>query len=218
MRVRFALITEGSSDRGLVEHLEALCRRAGATEAEGHAPDLGRLPSPVGKSVSEQIETMMKLDPGMDLLFIHRDADHPQDEGIRSIIDRGVAQAGLAAPHVKVVPIQELEAWLLLDETEIRHVAGKPRGKQALDLPPPHTIEDTKSPKERLEQALVIASGLTGQRLVRFKKQLPQWRASLLQRLDIDGPIQGLRAWQTLVADIEAAIAAIERARSSRKT
>lgn len=218
MRIRFGLITEGSSDRGLVEHLEALCRRAGATEAQGHAPDLGRLPTPVGKSVAEQANAMMMLEPDIELLFVHRDADDIDDRAARSVIERGLSSLSAATPpHVKVVPIQELEAWLLLDETEIRHVAGNPRGKQVLDLPPPHAIEATTRPKERLEHALVTASGLAGQRLARFKKQLSTYRGILLQRLDIDGPVQGLASWQRLVDDVNTAVAALSQAHHQRE-
>lgn len=215
MRIRFALISEGSSDRGLVNHLEALCRRAGATEVEGNAPDLSRLPNPIGKSVVDQLQAMLKLEPGVDLIFIHRDADEPDDAAVRVVIDRGVESLGSPSPpYVKVVPIQELEAWLLLDETEIRFVAGHPRGRQELSLPSIRNIETTRDPKERLEQALILASGLSGHRLASFKKRLPALRAALLQRLDIDGPVQRLSAWSKLVSEIARAIDALAQARA----
>jgi hypothetical protein len=214
MRIRFGLVTEGSSDRGLVDHLEALCRRAGATEAQGHAPDLGRLPTPIGKSVAEQVRTLVKLEPDIELLFIHRDADDLDDRAARSVIDRGIESLDASIPpHVKIVPIQELEAWLLLDEVEIRHVAGNPRGRQALGLPAVAAVEGTSKPKERLELALVAASGLAGQRLARFKKRIPMFRGILLQRLDIDGPVQALTSWQRLVSDVNDAVAALSHQR-----
>jgi hypothetical protein len=210
MHIRFALVCEGSSDRGLVHHLESLCRRAGAVEVEGIAPDLGRLPQPVGKTVAEQVEAMLGLEPNLDLIFIHRDADDHDDASVRAIIDRGITSLGTQVPpHVKVIPVHELEAWLLLDEREIRAVAGSPRGKQDLELPSPHDLEATKNPKERLERALVLACGLSGHRLVRFKRRLPQLRSVLLQRLDIDGPVRELSAWRKLLADIATAYDAI---------
>jgi len=157
---------------------------------------------------------MLKLEPGLDLICIHRDADDDDDSLARAVIDHGVESLDLLAPvHVKVVPVHELEAWLLLDEVEIRAVAGNPRGKQDLGLPSPSEIESTKRPKERLEEALLVASGLRGHRLVRFKRRLPQLRAVLLQRLDIDGPIQALSAWQKLVTAIAAACGSIARDR-----
>jgi hypothetical protein len=216
MRVRFALISEGSSDRGLVGHLEESCRRAGATEVQGDAPDLGRLPVRIGKAVADQVQAILRFEPGVDFFFIHRDADEPDDTTIREVIDRGVSalESG-APPHVKVVPIQELEAWLLLDEAEIRHVAGHPRGKQELNLPPVRSIETTTSPKERLEHALIAASGLSGHRLVSFKKRLPALRSTLLQRLDLDGPIQNLSAWRKLVTETREVVESLSRARSN---
>lgn len=215
MRIRFALVSEGSSDRGLVVHLESLCRRAGATEVEGIAPDLGRLPGKIGKTVAEQVRAMLSLEPGIDLIFIHRDADDADDAAARRVIERGLASIGSQAPpHVKVVPVQELEAWLLLDEAEIRAVAGSPRGRQDLGLPAVGQIEATKDPKERLDQALVRASGFNGHRLVRFRRRLPQLRAVLLQRLNVEGPVAELSAWRTLVSDISTALHALSRARS----
>lgn len=203
MRIRFAFVCEGSSDRGLVDHLERLCLRAGASEVEGSAPDLRRLPAAAGKTVADQLRTVLEIEPRLDLIFIHRDADRPDDTETRRIIDRGVESSGIPVPpHVKIVPIQELEAWLLLDEAAIRAVAGKPTGTQALGLPPPDRVESTKNPKARLYDALVLASGLSGHRLARFKKRLPELRAVLLQRLDTDGPVRGLRAWQRLVSEI----------------
>ena len=83
MRIQFVLVCEGSSDRGLVQHLETLCVRAGASEAIGDAPDLGRLPVPPGKTVAEQAGAILKLGAEINLLFVHRDADNRDPRTVR---------------------------------------------------------------------------------------------------------------------------------------
>ncbi len=55
------------------------------------------------------------------------------------------------------------------------------------------------------------ASGERGRRLEKIRSQFSKLRAILLQRLDIDGPINELPAWRTLVSDIEEAVAGIQR-------
>ncbi len=74
MNVRFMLLSEGSSERGLLRHLEALCVRAGAAEAYGEWPDLGRLHAK-GKSVAEQLQAALREYGHANLAFVHRDSD-----------------------------------------------------------------------------------------------------------------------------------------------
>ncbi|AUX35771.1 MULTISPECIES: DUF4276 family protein [Sorangium] len=211
MIIKFLLVCEGTSDRGLVPHLEALCVRAGADEAAGDAPDLGRLPQPPGKRIEEQARTALKLAGNVNLLFAHQDADAREPEEVRQRIHERLAGLDGCPPHVCVIPVQEIEAWLLLDEAAIRMVAGNPRGQEELNLPPRRSIESTSKPKERLEAALAAASGKKGKRVQRFKGSFSERRAMLLQRLDIEGPINELPAWQRLVTDIEAVVADLLR-------
>lgn len=207
MRIKFLLVCEGSSDRGLVPHLEALCVRAGADEAIGDAPDLGRLPRPPGRAVDEQVRALLKLGAEMDLLFVHRDADSDDARPVRQEILAKLAGVEGCPAHICVVPVQELEAWLLVDEQAIRTVVGNPGGREDLGLPPRRRIESTARPKERLEAALIKASGAGGARLQRVKDQRSILRGVLLQRLDINGPVNELPAWCALVEEIETAVA-----------
>jgi len=206
MRIRFALVTEGSSDRGLVAHLEDLCVRAGAVEVEGVAPDLAALPEPPGKKVADQVRAALQLVPGAQLVFVHRDADHADDVLAQRDIAGGIAKVEGCPPHVPVVPIQELEAWLLTDEPAIRTVAMNPGGSSPLGLPKASRIESTAHPKERLASALVAACNFSGRRLEKFRSSFPRNRAILLERLDIDGVVSKLPAWQRLVQDTTEAV------------
>jgi hypothetical protein len=111
---------------------------------------------------------------------------------------------------VAVVPIHETEAWLLTDEAAIRRVAGRPNGREPLNLPPIQQIEQTKCPKERLEAALLAAAQpLSGQRLARFRHDFGQRRRQLLEELPLDGPLEHLRAWCRLRDDTAKAITAL---------
>jgi len=208
MRIHFVLIGEGTADDALVPHLERLCVECGADEATGVAPDFGRLPTPVGKTVAEKLRRVLQLEPTADLYFIHRDADARQADARRAEIARGAADAAFPAKWVPIVPVQETEAWLLLDETAIRHVAGKPRGRTPLNLPSPSHVENVANPKEKLQAALNAASELTGRRLDRFKTDFSRHRKRLLQRLPTEGALRNVPAWQQLRADLLAALSA----------
>jgi hypothetical protein len=211
VRVKFVLVCEGSSDRGLVPHLEALCVRAGATEAIGDAPDLGRLPRPPGKAVADQVGAILRLGAEINLLFVHRDSDARDPTTVRRQIDDAMASLTECPMHVCVVPVQEIEAWLLTEEAAIRQVAGNPDGREELELPARRNIENTASPKEVLKAAILRASGEKGRRLDKLRAQFSPLRATLLQRLDIDGPINDLPAWGLLKSDIENAVAKLLR-------
>ena len=209
MRIRFALISEGTSDLGLVVHLERFTIAAGASEADGVPLDLSRLPEPPGRDVASQVSAALRLEPDVHLLFVHRDADDVTDASARAAIDSGLQRAAVQIPHVKIVPIQELEAWLLVDEHAIREVAGNPGGQTPLGLPRLAAVERTKRPKERLRDALERACAHKGRRLREFKADFAHHRRVLLERLDPDGPVCRLDAWIRLVADTKSAVASL---------
>lgn len=209
MRIHFVLIAEGSSDDSLIPHLENLCIEAGADEVTGTAPDLRRLPGGGGRSVGEKVVAVLALEPGANLVVIHRDADSPDPEPRYSEIKRAVHDCSVSAEWVAVVPIQETEAWLLLDEAAIRQVVGRPRGRVDLKLPKPSAVEGLPDPKEKLRQCLLIASEAKGRRAERVKRDFPRYRRLLLQRLRVGGPLMRLSAWTRLRSDLQAAVSRI---------
>jgi hypothetical protein len=200
MKVRFVLLAEGPSDEPLVPHLENLCLRAGATVVSVYWLDFRRVGDPPGRKLGDQLAWLMR-NTSFNLLFIHRDADDADDSQARSTIENGIRESSVATPHVPVVPIQELEAWLLLDEPMLRSVAGNPRGKQPLDLPKSKLVERRARPKELLKAALKAA-----EKPGRRSQPFGHARRLLLERLDLDGPINQLEAWKKLLADIDTAI------------
>ena len=202
--VSFAFLCEGSSDTGLIAHLETLLVDFGAQEATG-MPDTrkGTIPARLQQLLTEATEA------GIDMVFIHRDSDGPDRDGREREIRRGVEESGFPHPFIPVIPVQETEAWLLLDEQAIRDVVAS-KGKQPLRLPKPNAIEGTRKPKEILQKALLAASETSGRRLKKEKNSFNHHRRVLLQRLDPFGAVRDLPSWQCLERDIKRALEQLE--------
>lgn len=214
MFVRFLFIGEGSSDAALVRPLEELCIRFGVSEVQGIAPDLRRYLQP-GHTVREKVEAAYDLEPDVDVLFVHRDADEPKaDKRISEI--RSIA-IGLEhpVPVIPVVPVQETESWALLDEDAIRKAADNPNGTTPISIPSPSRVESISDPKSHLQHTLITASGYSGRHLRRFKRRLNTRIFSLIEQIDIDGPIQDVPSWQTLVNTVEIHVQDLLQADSS---
>jgi hypothetical protein len=210
MRVHFVFIGEGSSDSKLVSHLENLCIELGVDEVTGIAADFARLPNPPGKTLESQLQLARHLEPTANLFFLHRDADSRNAETRYQEITKAVQVGRFDQAWTAVVPVQEIEAWLLLDENAIRTVVGKPRGRKDLSLPTPNRVESIARPKEALQIALITAAEESGKRLEKVRKSFPKHRDLLIQRLAIDGPVTQVPSWQRLRADLQNALKFLE--------
>lgn len=204
--VHFVFIGEGSSDDGIIPHLENLCIDAGADEVTGVAPDFRRLPEAVGHSVEAKLVAALALEPEANLVFVHRDSDARTGTARYTEIEAAITACGCDRQVVCVVPIQETEAWLLLDEMAIRRAVGRPRSTVQLGLPQPNAVQQVASPKERLQNALKLASEATGRRLDRIRRDFPQHRRALLQDLSITGPLEHVPSWLRLRDDLRDAV------------
>jgi hypothetical protein len=156
---------------------------------------MARLPKPP-KGLANRLSVALDLEPSANLVFAHRDADAP-DENQR-VVEIEVAARGLRYQTVPVVPVRETEAWLLLDERSIRSVVENPSSSVELGLPRPEDAENVSNPKRKLREILVLASGLRGRRLKALKRDFPRHRSRLLERLDCDGLLGQVPAWQRL--------------------
>ena len=202
--MRFLFICEGSSDTPLADHIQRLLIRYGQPDPDGEAWHHGG-------QVADKIRQGLQAAGGLDLLFVHRDADNTSAEARYREIEaavRGLRQERMS--WIGVVPVRMTEAWLLLDEAAIRKVVGKPGGRAPLDLPAPEHAERVADPKERLRDALLTASGNRGRRRRRFARELPRLRRRLLQELPIGGELERLESWTRFRDDTIAA----SRARS----
>ena len=169
MSIRFTISAEGSSDEVFGPILRWTLRRFHPeVESEIYFGDFRG----TGRSggLLERLRGSVALYP-CDVLVVHRDAEG-QEPGTREKEIRE-AVAALKGPHrtAIVVPVRMTEAWLLTDEVAIRVAAGFPRGGAQLGLPKVAELERLADPKERLHQALRVASGSKGRRLKLFSSE-----------------------------------------------
>lgn len=207
--VRFLFVGEGRTDDELVGHLETCCILAGAEEASGVAPDLSRLSPRIGHAVAAKLEAALRLEPNVDFVFVHRDADSRDPAPRHDEIYQAVQEVRDSLKYVAVVPVRETEAWLLLNESEVRSVAENPRGRVPLSLPPPSTVENAADPKAQLREAILVASGQTGRRRDRISRMYPQKTKLLIRRLDPSGPVCRTPSWIRMFSDLEHLISEI---------
>ncbi|MEU9194890.1 hypothetical protein [Streptomyces hundungensis] len=204
MSARVLFIGEGSSDNGLVPHIESIAVRKGL-DISVTVPDFGLLRLPTGHSVPDKLGAIRKIGGNYDLAVVQRDADRGPAQDRRDEIKKAVDAEWPGLRHVAVVPVRMLEAWLLLDEACLRRVAENPRGRVDLDLPKGLAAENIADPKQLLKESLARASEYKGRRLAQFQKRFSQHRLRMLELLDPDGPVSCLPSWQNFITDLDIA-------------
>lgn len=210
-----AFIGDGSSDRMLLPPIRWLMRDLnGGVDILFDFVDL-RGTRTAARTLSERIQVLLRQ-RGYDLLLVHRDTEKESPDRRRSEILEAVAQAtrrlaesgrgdDSAMPVVPVVPVRMSEAWLLMDESAIRRAARNPRSTVDLDLPPASGVESIADPKRTLHAALVIASGLSGRRLSKFR---PEVRVHDIQNwIDDWSALNEVQAFRRLRDDLRSTLA-----------
>jgi hypothetical protein len=201
-RIRYALLSDGSSDRMLMPILDWLLHRHCPNYAlESEWADLGRLPRPP-KTLPERIRVTLELyEP--DLLFVHRDAEkQPFEQRHREIITALDGQT--KPPTVCVIPVRMQEAWLLINEGAIRNAAGNPNGRRPLQLPQMGSVEELPNPKAVLFTLIRDACGLS---VTRLKKQKPEKLAHRIsQTIDDFAPLMELSAFHALEQELSGVV------------
>lgn len=201
-RIRYTLLSDGSSDRVLMPILNWLLKSFCPTYAiDSQWPDLRLLKDPP-KTLHARIRAALELYE-TDILFIHRDAESESIEVRKQEIN--AALAGLAVPpSVCVIPVRMQEAWFLFDEMAIRKAAGNPNGRVTLQLPALSAIETLRDPKDMLYSFLRRASGLAGARLKKLKQNQCVHRISDI--IEDFSPLRALSAFQSLELELEAVV------------
>lgn len=199
----YTLLSDGSSDKALMPILTWLLRENQVNCAiQPQWADLRRLRE-VPKTLSPRIIKSLELYP-CHILFIHRDAEREPRKNRVIEIEKAleeVRKSVMVPVHVCVIPVRMLEAWLLFDNTRLREAADNPRGRQTLQLPNIHTVEQLPDPKEILYQLLREASGLSGRRLDKFSVNERVHR--LADLIDNFSPLRALSAFQELESEIQ---------------
>lgn len=205
MTISILFLGEGSSDSGIVPHIEALA--AGIdVEVTITNPDLGRLKKPPGNAVADKLKVSIEIGGMYDLIVVHRDTDRDGRDARLSEIASAVNKFAPGSCYAPVIPVRMTEAWLLADEHSLRQVAGNPKGRVPLNLPPVAKLEKISDPKQMLKEILGKASGQSGRNLTKFHTRFPQHRRQLLERLDPEGSIGGLSSWQHFIADVNSGL------------
>ncbi|MEU4829582.1 hypothetical protein [Streptosporangium sp. NPDC023615] len=195
-------IAEGSSDLPLAAIVEFLFAERGRN-VRLSTPNYESLQK-VDKDVRSKLVAGARLmGKPFDVAVVHRDADNAGRQARCDEIVRAVASSGVSCALVPVIPVKMTEAWLLLDEGEIRKVAGNPNGREDLGLPKIHEVEGLSDPKSFLRECLVRAASVRGRKRQAAVSRFPQHRRQLLERLDLEGPVTRLSGWKSLIDDIE---------------
>ena len=209
MTTRVLLVCEGSSDERLLNHIQKLVIYCGGLDPVVSTWTHGR-------TLAQRIENGLERTGECDLLMVHRDADSQHDttssgpERRRQEIEAAIAESGYAGLWVGVVPVQATESWLLVDESAIRRVVGNPRSSVPLHLPSPSRVEEVSDPKQILQDSMETASGQSGRRLARIRRDFPQHRRILLENLPVGGYLEQAPSWCRIRDDTAAALKEIQ--------
>ncbi|NEQ68458.1 MAG: DUF4276 family protein [Symploca sp. SIO1B1] len=207
LRLRYTLLTDGSSDKALLPILTWLLEwHLVDYVIESEWADLNRLRRRP-KNLSEKIKLSLELYP-CDILFVHRDAEKEPRENRVSEISRAIKEVGksVTVPVVCVVPVRMTEAWLLFDEIAIRKAAENLQEKQTLQLPKLAKVEQLPDPKNYLCQLLRQASGATGRNLKKFKAREREKIQRVAELIDDFSPLRTLWAFKALEDDLVKAL------------
>lgn len=208
-RLRFVLVTDGSSDAALKYPPHWLLAENGVNRSiEGDWFNPRELPNRP-ESLAEKIRAAVELNDPCDLLFVHRDAENDprplkkRSEEIRNHINN-LGPDWPSPPHVCVIPVRMTEAWFLLDEAAIRMAVDNPHGRVELKLPAPSQIEALPSPKDLLHELMRTATEKNARRLRGFSESAAFHRlAGLVQDFS---PLRNLSAFAALEQDIQTLI------------
>ncbi len=202
--LHFTLVSEGTTDESLVPILQWAVQEQDVLVAEGYFARWDLLPKRPSTVVEKIIAGLSLQD--CDLLFVHRDADSEDPTSRREEIERALFEARAAGkfsvPAVPVIPIQETEAWLLLDENAIRRAANNPNGKNDLSLPARHQIEQITDAKAELKRVLRQATEHRGRRLKKFDPDSAKRR--IVNHMSDFKLLRQLAAFRHLEADLAA--------------
>lgn len=202
MTIRVLFLGEGTSDSGITVHVQRIATERGI-DVVITDPLIERLGRPLKNTIAGKLQAIKDIGGVYDLVVIHRDGDRDGREARMSEIKDAVTEVMPGVAHAPVIPIRMTEAWLLLDEREIRQVAGNPNGKMALNLPGVRRVESIPDPKAMLRETLCRAAGLSGRKLDKFKQRFSHHRRQLLERIEPGGLIAGVPSWRDFNTDLE---------------
>lgn len=168
----YTLIGDGTSEAALIPLLDWLIRESGYQgELQGQCCDFRLFKRSSNNPLEQRITYGLRFYP-CDLLFVHRDAERASPptrvrEIQKALCD--VSDCSASVPAVCVVPVRMTEAWLLFNESAIRHAAGNPNGQTPLLLPTLDRLESLPNPKDILFKLIRQATELPVHRRESFR-------------------------------------------------
>jgi len=168
------LLAEGNTDDRFLPSIiqrtaQSILISRNATDIDIWAP----IPISRNKVDGENLETRIlnaaRMANGMHILFIHQDADSREigtcyaeriEPGLRLV---QMEDDGVCKHIVPVIPVRNIEAWLLCDPDTLIRVVGTPMTPEELGIAmPPQSVERIIDPKQRFQE--VVRSALSRRR------------------------------------------------------
>ncbi len=204
-RIRYTLVTDGTSDSLLRHPIEWLLETLTSLDFDGVWANPQAYPERKEKDPLFRDLKDALINYPCDLLFVHRDAERvPWMTRITEIKDT-VGRLSSPPPAVCVVPVRMTEAWMLINEQALREAAGNPNGRVHLGLPPIRTLESLPAPKRILFDLLRKASERSRRRLKKFSADEPRHR--LAELIEDYTPLKALPAFQAFQQELEQVLA-----------
>lgn len=207
MEIRYALTTDGSSDRLLMAHIDWALASLCECDFSGEWAD-PRIFENSSRDVETRIsQTVANYDS--NLIFVHRDAEGQGLAQRRSEINDGIRKAGVGTPYVAIVPVRMTEAWLLTEEAAIRRAAGNPNGQSAISTPAFASLERAADPKAILARCLEEASEKRGRRLDIFRRDIPELKHRVAELAQGFEGLLELPSFRSFYDDLATALAGL---------
>jgi hypothetical protein len=204
-RLRYTLVSDGSSDRALMPLLKWLMQEHMPDWAvDDQWADFTNLRKPP-RTLDQRITQSLKLYP-CDLLIVHRDAERAARATRVREITRAIHGIDALPQVCFAIPVRMMEAWFLFHKDAIREASGNRNGTVPLLLPPaPDTLSN---PKRVLYDLLRDASERGGRKLKKFKPDVCLHRLADLIR-DYS-PLRCLRAFVEFEDEMKASLERIK--------
>lgn len=206
------LYAEGSTDERFLEPIirrtteELLAANDGGNAWDEAIIMLIRLSAEQRVSRAQSILAAAEKAQGCHLLIVHADADGPTpDKALAERFQPGlmlVKQAGtnVCQDLLPIIPIQEIEAWLLADREILLKELKTNQGTRIPGIPPAQRIENTARPKEQLDNIIRVVNSTQGWSISRKELYEPLGETVRLEKL------AALSAYRQFTVDLTEAL------------
>lgn len=188
-QLTFSVVADGGTDRILVPIIQWAIHRLD--------PEVEILEPLFSKRSGSVREFLCDYDPGVMLVFVHRDAEN------RTLEERlGEFEFTDRLKIVPVIPVRMSEAWLLFDGTAIAQAAGRPG--YPVSTPRLSEIERMSDPKKHLDELLLLAAGSpSGRRGRVFRRSIIERRVNVAGYIADYSPLENQMAFRCFQDHLE---------------